>query len=44
VDFATVHYWYQSVPGGYRHAPLPTVADRAKLMLRPEKEPTGKTP
>jgi hypothetical protein len=35
VDFATVHYWYQSVPGGYRHAPLPSVADRAKLMLRP---------
>jgi hypothetical protein len=44
VDFATVHYWYQSVPGGYQHTPLPTVADRAKLMLRPEKEPTGKTP
>ena len=44
VDFATVHYWYQSVPGGYRHAPLPSVADRAKLMLRPAAEPSPKTP
>ena len=35
VDYATVHYWYQTVPGGYRHAALPPVAERAKLMLRP---------
>ncbi|MBN2580995.1 MAG: DUF2961 domain-containing protein [Pirellulales bacterium] len=36
VDYATVYYWYQSVPGGYRHAPLPPVAERARLMLGSE--------
>jgi hypothetical protein len=35
VDFATVHYWYQTAPGGYRHAPLPSPGDRAKPILRP---------
>jgi hypothetical protein len=44
VDYATVYYWYQSVPGGYRHTPLPTVAERAKLMLRPAGEASSKTP
>jgi hypothetical protein len=39
VDFATVHYWYQSVPGGYKHAPLPSVSDRAKVILRPATPP-----
>jgi len=34
VDYATVHYWYQTVPGGYRHQPLPPVAERARPMLR----------
>jgi hypothetical protein len=41
VDFATVYYWFQTVPGGYRHQPLPPVAERAKLILhsvpKPEK-------
>jgi hypothetical protein len=44
VDFATVHYWYQSVPGGYEHAPLPSVSDRAKFMLRPEPKSPPKSP
>jgi len=35
VDFATVYYWYQTVPGGYRHPPLPSAAERARPMLRP---------
>lgn len=35
VDYATVYYWYQSVPGGYRHAPLPPVAERGRFMSRP---------
>jgi hypothetical protein len=35
VDYATVYYWYQTVPGGFRHAPLAPVADRAKLVSRP---------
>jgi len=39
VDYATVHYWYQSVPGAYEHAPLPPVEDRRRPMLRPVKEP-----
>jgi len=34
MDYATVYYWYQSVPGGYTHAPLPPVEERAKLLLR----------
>jgi hypothetical protein len=24
VDYASVFYWYQDAPGGYRHEPLPT--------------------
>jgi len=35
VDYATVYYWYQGVPGEYRHAPLAPAPDRAKPMLRP---------
>ena len=34
VDYATVHYWYQSIPGGYKHKPLHPVAERQKLMLK----------
>jgi hypothetical protein len=44
VDYATVHYWYQSVPGGYRHPPLPPLPDRAKLLLRPAPKPSEKQP
>lgn len=35
VDYATVHYWYQTIPGGFQHAQLRPVADRQKAMLRP---------
>ena len=35
VDYATVHYWYQNQPGGYRHEPLPSVQERRKVMLNP---------
>ncbi len=38
VDYATVHYWYQTVPGGFQHAPLGPVPDRQKPILRPSKE------
>ena len=39
VDYATVYYWYQSQPGGYEHAPLPPVPERAKLLLRSSARP-----
>jgi hypothetical protein len=38
VDYATVHYWYQDSPGGYNHQELPPVADRQKLILKPQKK------
>ena len=44
VDYAAVYYWYQTVPGGYRHVPLPPVAERAKLMLRSASKLSAKTP
>jgi hypothetical protein len=44
VDYATVYYWYQSVPGGYQHPPLPSPTDRAKLMLKPSAASSPKTP
>jgi hypothetical protein len=44
VDYATVYYWYQTVPGGYQHKPLPPVAERAKLMLPHTSNPSTKTP
>jgi len=37
VDYATVFYWYQDAPAGYRHAPLPPAAERMRDILpRPE--------
>lgn len=39
VDYATVHYWYQSTPGGFEHEPLPPLEDRRKPMLRPSGPP-----
>ena len=33
VDYATVFYWYQDQPGGYRHVPLPPVAERCVEMI-----------
>ena len=33
VDYATVHYWYQSTPGDFVHAPLAPLADRMQPML-----------
>ena len=35
IDYATVYYWYQSLPDGYKHQPLPPLAERAKPMIRP---------
>ena len=35
VDYATVFYWYQDSPGGYRHEPLPPVRNRY-LDILPE--------
>ena len=34
VDYATVYYWYQSVPGGFRHQPLRPVAEQELLWER----------
>jgi hypothetical protein len=41
IDYATVHYWYQSIPGGFEHQSLPPLADRGKLMLHPVSDPPG---
>lgn len=35
VDYATVFYWYQDAPGGYRHEPLASVAERCADILPP---------
>lgn len=34
VDYATVYYWYQTVPGGFKHQPLRPPGERARVMLR----------
>lgn len=34
VDYATVFYWYQDHPAGYKHAPLPAAAERIQDLLR----------
>ncbi|MBI5384980.1 MAG: DUF2961 domain-containing protein [Verrucomicrobia bacterium] len=39
VDYATVFYWYQDSPGGFRHEPLPPVAERC-LDILASPEPT----
>ena len=45
VDYATVFYWYQDVPGGFRHAPLDPAGKRKAFMLHPNRaaapEPAG---
>ncbi len=41
VDYATVHYWYQRVPGGFKHQPLRPLANRMKTMLVPVSDPPG---
>ncbi len=40
VDYASVFYWYQDSPGGFRHEPLPPVAERCRdITPAPEKTP-----
>jgi len=34
VDYATVYYWYQNVPDGFKHKPLPPVYERQKTLLK----------
>ena len=41
IDYATVHYWYQTVPAGFEHESLSSVADRMKTMLRSVSDPPG---
>ncbi len=41
VDYATVHYWYQTVPAGFEHQPLRPLGDRMKTMLHPVSDPPG---
>ena len=38
VDYATVHYWYQKKPGGFKHKPLAPVAERQKVLLKSSKK------
>jgi hypothetical protein len=38
VDYATVHYWYQDNPAGFKHKELESVADRMKTILSPPKK------
>lgn len=33
VDYATVYYWYQDKPGGYKHEPLRPLDERQKVLL-----------
>jgi hypothetical protein len=37
VDYATVHYWYQDQPGGFKHKPLRPVAERTQDLLHSNK-------
>jgi hypothetical protein len=41
IDYAAVHYWYQTVPAGFEHEPLRPLADRMKMMLRSVSDPPG---
>jgi len=34
VDYATVFYWYQDNPAGFKHEPLAPVVDRAKDLMK----------
>ncbi len=34
VDYATVFYWYQNIPGGYKHDPLPPVETRQIEIIK----------
>ena len=38
VDYATVYYWYQEKPGGFKHSSLPPVAERMKVLSRHSKK------
>ncbi len=41
MDYATVFYWYQAEPAGYRHEPLPPLASRRVAMLHPNLDPAN---
>ncbi|HRZ36646.1 MAG TPA: DUF2961 domain-containing protein [Candidatus Paceibacterota bacterium] len=41
MDYASVFYWYQADPAGYRHEPLPPLASRRVAMLHPNLDPTN---
>jgi hypothetical protein len=41
VDYATVFYWYQDSPAGFRHQPLESLDERIKGLLNSSR---GKTP
>ena len=42
VDYATVYYWYEDRPGGYKHEPLRTVGERRKVLLHSSVKPAKK--
>jgi hypothetical protein len=39
VDYATVFYWYQDVPAGFKHQPLRPVEERIKDLLKSSRPP-----
>ena len=42
VDYATVYYWYQDNPGGYKHERLRPLSERQKILLHSSVKPTRK--
>jgi hypothetical protein len=38
VDYASVFYWYQDDPAGYKHEPLPPASERRLTMLHSNQE------
>ena len=34
VDYATVFYWFQDSPAGFKHEPLAPVADRTRDLMK----------
>jgi len=41
VDYATVYYWYQDNPSGYKHEALCAVGQREKVLLRRSVKPAN---
>ncbi len=44
VDYATVYYWYQKKPGGYKHEKLNSLEKRSSPLLRSSRKPVDIDP